>query len=186
MVYEFVNCLQQEILELLPEGEKQEIGQRLLPPVELIRLCLKSQNRELSLRAFDVFAWTSSSFLRSNTSLLEECWRNAADQDEWEKIHQTSVAEGLSDEETLSKLRETVLLRASSRCYGPEAGTFEGGFDEVLPLRQESSDVQMTSSVEAILMQHRSFPDADKLMVTAIMLGSLPVDSRLEVPSPME
>lgn len=180
--------MQEEILKLLPEAEKQEIGQRLLPPAELITLCLKSQNRELSLLAFDVFAWTSSSFLKSNTSLLEECWRNAANQDEWEKIHRISVAEGLSDVETLWKLRETVLFQASSRCYGPEAETYEGGFEEVLPLRQESSEVPMSSSsVEAILMQHRSFPDADKLMVTAIMLGIVPVDPRFgEGPSPME
>ncbi|GJZ72097.1 hypothetical protein Tco_0635948, partial [Tanacetum coccineum] len=62
--------------------------------------------------------------------------------------------------------------------------TYEGGFEEVIPLRQESLE---GSSVEGILMQHRSFPDAGKLMVTAIMLGSVVVDTAPEDgPAPME
>lgn len=183
--------LQEIILELLPEDERQNIGQRqLLPPMDLIELCLKNQTRELSLRAFDIFAWTSFSFLKSNTSLLEECWRNASNQDDWEKLYQASVAEGWSDEETLSILQDTVLFQASSRCYGPNAITFEGSFSEVLPLRQESSELLnpkgTASSVETILMQHKDFPDAGKLMLTAIMLGSVQGDIIMEEPSPME
>lgn len=171
--------LQEEILNLLPdEEEKQNIGQRLLPPADLIELCLKSENNDLSLLAFDVFAWTSSSFLKSNTSLLEDCWRIAANQDQWDQIYQSSIAEGWSDEETLGILRDTALFQASSRCYGPKAEMFEGGFDEVLPLRQENSELskESNSTVEAILMQHKNFPDAGKLMLTAVMLGSVQVD----------
>lgn len=184
--------LQEDILKLLPDDEeKQNIGNRLLPPADLIELCLKSLSRELSLLAFDVFAWTSSSFLKSNRSLLDECWRNVANQDDWGTIYQTSEAEGWSDEETLQHLSETMLFQASSRCYGPEAETIEGGFDEVLPLRQENSEISMLkdmgSSVEGILMQHKDFPEAGKLMLMAIMLGMGQVSTQMEeVPSPME
>lgn len=180
--------LQQEILKLVPDDEEtREIAEKLLPPADLIQLCLKIENKKPALHAFDVFAWTSLSFLRCNTSLLEECWKHAANQDDWETINQESMAKGLSDEEILEVLRETALFQASRRCYGPEAETYEGGFEEVLPLRQESSEVSMGSSVEAILMQHRSFPDAGKLMVTAIVLGSVAADERSEDgPSPME
>ncbi|KAK3010502.1 hypothetical protein RJ639_011771 [Escallonia herrerae] len=187
--HSFLPLMQEEILEVLGD-KKQKIGQRLLPPVDLIELCLKSRSVEVSLRAFDVLAWTSASFLKCNTSLLEECWRNAANQDNWEGIYQTSIAEGWSDEETLENLRETVLFQASSRCYGPEAETFEGGFDEVLPLRQENAELStpkdMISSVEAILTQHKDFPVAGKLMLTAIMLGSVQGGTTEEGPSPME
>ncbi|KAL0445240.1 UNVERIFIED_CONTAM: Nuclear pore complex protein [Sesamum latifolium] len=192
--------VQEEILRLIPDNEeKQSIEQRLLPPVDLIELCLKIQNRELSLRAFDLFAWTSASFLRSNTSLLEECWRNAANQDDWQSLHQRSITEGWSDETTLEVLKETILFQASSKCYGPYAETFEGKFEEVLPLRQESSEhpnlKDTSSSVESVLMQHKDFPDAGKLMLTAIMLGSIWVASTADCgpagmdydgPSPME
>ncbi|CAK9180410.1 unnamed protein product [Ilex paraguariensis] len=183
--------LQEEILVLFPDNEeKQHVRQRLLLPVDLIELCLTSQNRELSLRAFDVFAYTSSSFLKCNTSVLEECWRNAANQDDWERLYQTSIDEGWSDEETLQTIRETILFQASSRCYGPEAENYEGGFDEVLPLRQENleppTSKDMVSSVEAILMQHKDFAVAGKLMLTAIMLGSYQVDAGMEEsPTPM-
>lgn len=181
--------MQQEILKLVPEDEEtQELAQKLLPPADLIQLCLNYPNKQLALYAFDVFAWTSLSFLRCNTSLLEECWKNAANQDDWEAINQTTVAKGLTDEETLEVLKETALFQASRRCYGPDAETYEGGFEQVLPLRQESMEISMGgSSVEGILMQHRSFPDADKLMVTAIMLGSVAAEGMLEDgPSPME
>ncbi|KAA8524828.1 hypothetical protein F0562_011251 [Nyssa sinensis] len=101
------------------------------------------------------------------------------------------LSEGWSDEETLQILRETTLFKASSRCYGPEAETFEGGFDEVLPLRQEKLDLptlrNMGSCVETILMQHKDFPDAEKLMLTAVMLGIAKDDTRVEKdPSLME
>lgn len=128
--------------------------------------------------AFDIFAWTSTSFRETHRKLLGECWRNAADQDNWNRLYQVSVAEGWSDEETLKHLRETTVFKASSRCYGEGAAeTFGEGFDVVLPLRQENENVEGSSlkdcggSVEAILMQHKHFPEAGKLMVTAIMLG---------------
>ncbi|PWA97689.1 nucleoporin, Nup133/Nup155-like protein [Artemisia annua] len=130
--------LQQEISELLPDDEEtQDIAHKLLPPADLIQLCLRIQNKQVALYAFDIFAWTSLSFLRCNTSLLEECWKNATNQDDWETINQTSVSKGLSDEENLEVLKETALFQASRRCYGSESETYEGGFEEVLPLRQE-------------------------------------------------
>lgn len=176
------HLLQEEILRFIPDNEeKQSIEQRLLPPIDLIELCLKIQNRELSLRAFDLFAWTSASFIRSNTSLLEECWRNAANQDDWQSLRQMSITEGWSDERTLEVLKETILFQASSKCYGHYAETFEGKFEDMLPMRQESSEhpnlKDTSSSVELVLMQHKDFPDAGKLMLTAIMLGSVWVAS---------
>lgn len=183
--------LQEETLKLLPENEEtRKIGERILPSLELIQLCLGSQHRELSILAFDVFACSTSSFIKSNASLLEECWRNAANQDEWGKIYQTSMIEGWSEEETHGYLKETVLFQASHRCYGPNAASLEGGFEEVLPLRQENTNhlsLKETGSVEAILMQHKDFPEAGKLMLTAIMLGTVQADSTVEgSPSPME
>ncbi|PIN17536.1 hypothetical protein CDL12_09814 [Handroanthus impetiginosus] len=192
--------LQEEILRHIDDNEeKQSMEQKLLSPIDLIEQCLKIQNRELALRAFDVFSWTSASFLRSNTSLLEECWRNAANQDDWGKLHQMSITEGWSDERTFEILKEKILFQASSQCYGPDAETFEGRFDEVLPLRQESSELSnfkdTGSSLEAVLMQHKDFPDAGKLMVTAIMLGSVwgsssedgsPTGMNYDEPYPME
>ncbi|GAB2256855.1 hypothetical protein Droror1_Dr00022914 [Drosera rotundifolia] len=172
---------QEEILKVLPDGEeKQKIGHHLLPPGDLIRLCLKAPTPELLLKALDIFAWTSFSFRSRNTTLLEECWKVAIDLDDWEKLHQFSVAEGWSDVDTLRVLNNTVLFQASQRCYGPESESFKGGFDEVLPLRLETmepSDLMgSASSVEMILMQHKDFPDAGKLMLTAVMLGSARAD----------
>uniref|UniRef100_A0A2N9HRM5 Nucleoporin Nup133/Nup155-like N-terminal domain-containing protein n=1 Tax=Fagus sylvatica TaxID=28930 RepID=A0A2N9HRM5_FAGSY len=182
--------LQEEIIQLLPTEEKQCVERHLLRPEELIKLCLKRQDAKLSLCAFDVFAWTSSSFRKTHRNLLEECWKNAADQDDWSELYQASTAQGWSDEETLQNLRETVLFLASNRCYGPNAETFGEGFDEVLPLRLENADppvLRDSSSVESILMQHNDFPEAGKLMLTSIMLGSVQDDTRLEGgPSPME
>lgn len=85
-----------------------------------------------------------------------------------------------------------MLFQASSRCYGPNAETFGEGFEEVLALRQENVDEPLLlrdsgSSVEAILMQHKSFPEAGKLMLTAIVFGSVQDDTGLEEgPLPME
>ncbi|XP_021724504.1 nuclear pore complex protein NUP133-like [Chenopodium quinoa] len=183
---------QEDILELYPDDiEKQKIGQRLLPPWDLIKLCLKGQTPELLLRAFDVFAWTSSSFRKSNKSLLVDCWKSAVDQDDWEKLYQFSITEGWSDEDTMRVLQKTMLFLAARRCYGPESDIYEGSFDEVLPLRQESSELSSlkdsSCSVEAILMQHKDFSDAGKLMLTALMSGSAQVDtSRADGPIPME
>lgn len=143
------------------------------------------------MQAFDVFACTSSSFRKSHRNLLEECWKNAANLDDWVQLYQASIAEGWSEGETLQQLRDTLLFQASSRCYGPDVETIDEGFDEVLPLRQENMEVltlkDMSSSVEAILMQHKDFPYAGKLMLTAIMLGSVKVDvEEREGPLPME
>ncbi|KAK9691265.1 hypothetical protein RND81_09G185600 [Saponaria officinalis] len=183
---------QEDVLQLLPDDiEKQQIGKRLLPPWELIRLCLKGRTPELLLRAFDVFAWTSASFRKSNKSFLEECWKMAVDQDDWEKLYQFSIAEGWSEDDTIHVLKKTMLYQAARRCYGPESDSYEGGFYDILPLRQESFEISSVkdsgSSVEAILMQHKDFSDAGKLMLTAVMLGSANVDmSHDEEPTPME
>lgn len=175
-------------MEHLDEESKQNIGKQLLHPEDLITLCLSSKKPGLTLRAFEIFAWTSSSFRRRHRALLEECWKSAADENDWGELYRASTAEGWSDEEMLGVLRSTALFQASSRCYGPEAETFEEGFDEVMPLRQEESGSRdLECSVEAILMQHKFFPDAGKLMLTAIELGSLQGTSRSENgPVPME
>ncbi|KAJ9176795.1 hypothetical protein P3X46_012073 [Hevea brasiliensis] len=184
--------LQEEIVKVLQaNGAETYDGQQLFRPEELIELCLEAESPELSLLAFDVFAWASSSFRRSHRNLLEECWKNAADQDDWGKLHQASIDEGWSEEETLQQLKDTVLFQASSRCYGPQAETIEEGFEVVLPLRKENSEAStmkdLDFSVEAILMQHKDFPDAGKLMLTAIMLGSVQDDVKAEEgPSSME
>ena len=184
--------MQEEIIEFFPDDEtKKIIGERLLNPEELIKLCLEMKSPELSLCAFDVFAWTSTSFRKAHKNLLEECWKNAADQEDWSELYQASTMEGWGDEETLQNLKHTALFKASSRCYGPLAETFGDGFDQVLPLRQKASEPQIMkdsgSSVEAILMQHKDYPDAGKLMLTAIMLGSLQDEPNEEEGStPME
>lgn len=187
------NLLQEEIIRLIPKDEvvKKGMEQQLLPPRDLIELCLEAEIPELSLLAFEVLAWTSSSFRKANRSLLEECWKCAANQDDWGKLYEASIAEGWSDEDTLRVLRETMLFQAANRCYGPGAETYEGGFDEVLALRQENMEITdlkySGGSVEAILMQHKDFPDSGKLMVTAVMLGSVQIDVRsYDGPSPME
>lgn len=187
------NLLQEELVKFLPDdGTKQSVGERLLNPEELIKLCLEMKISELSLCAFDVFAWTSSSFRKAHKKLLEECWKNAADLDDWTELYQASTIEGWSDDETLQNLKHTVLFKASSRCYGPLAETFGEGFDQVLPLRLETLEPTIMkdsgSSVEAILMQHKDYPEAGKLMLTAIMLGSLEDDNGEEEggPTPME
>ncbi|KAM7275468.1 hypothetical protein ACFE04_017334 [Oxalis oulophora] len=181
--------LQEEVVP--SDSEATQYNHQLLSPVELIKLCLEDESPELALRAFDVFAWTSSSFWKTHQNLLEECWRNAANQDDWEQLYQASVSEGWSEEETLSQLKHTLLFQASNKCYGIHAETFDGSFDEVLPLRRENpEDVSVlnysSSSVEAILMQHKDFPDAGKLMLSAIMLGCVQEDDILEGPMLME
>ncbi|XP_042516984.1 nuclear pore complex protein NUP133 isoform X2 [Macadamia integrifolia] len=182
--------LQEEIGKLLPDDLKSQVlGSQLFTPGELIELCLKGQTPMLSLRAFDVFAWTNSSFRKSNRSLLEECWRSIANQDDWGSIYQASIDEGWSEEETLRILRGTFLFQASYKCYGPEAATYEGGFDEVLPLTQNEPQIpgkHVVCSVEGIMLQHKDFPEAGKLMLTALMLGKLGSDMKVENYSPME
>ena len=161
------------------------IEDQLLHPEDLIKLCLEGEDRELSLSAFDVFAWTSSSFRKIHRKLLEDGWKKAASQDSYR-------AEGWSDQEILQNLKNTILFQASSRCYGPQSETFEEGFGQVFSLRQENMETSilgdMSSSVQTILMQHKDFPVAGKLMLMAIMLGSEHCgDIRIEEgPSPME
>lgn len=148
--------------------EKQEP----LSALDLIRSCLikeGSSRRDLSLKAFEVFAWTSSSFRESNRSLLEECWLNAADQDNWPTIYQESLSEGWTDELICPSLQETVLYKASRICYGSDAQVFDGTFEDVLPLCGE--DGPSSPSVEQVLLQHRYFPDAGKLILTALIMG---------------
>jgi nuclear pore complex protein Nup133 len=161
--------LQEEIVEGDRETkEKQEP----LGALDLIRGCLRKEGRskrDLSLKAFEVFAWTNSSFREFNRSLLEECWLNAADQDDWPAIYQASLSEGWTDELVHQSLQETVLYNASSRCYGSDAQVFEGAFEDVLPLCGE--DGSSSPSVEQVLLQHRYFPDAGKLMLTAVVMG---------------
>ncbi|KAL6010258.1 hypothetical protein ACLOJK_000689 [Asimina triloba] len=168
--------LQEKVISSLSHDDQKLESTKLLSPSELIKICLKSKSRELSLQVFDVFAWTSSSFRHSNKSLLEACWKNAADQDDWVHLYQASLEEGWGDEESLQHLKETVLFQAANRCYGAGAQVLEGVFDEVLPLWQEDAEGQMmnvASSVEGVLMQHDAFPDAGKLMLAAIMIVKL-------------
>ncbi|KAM3314756.1 hypothetical protein ACQJBY_033510 [Aegilops geniculata] len=166
--------LQEEIVQHDPEYAQGKHASKLLPPSELIEMCMK-RGRELSLKAFEVFAWTGSSFRSSNKGLLEACWTNAADQDDWVELSQASVSEGWSDEVIQESLQGTVLFNASRLCYSSDAEVFDGTFEEVLPVRKE--DVQARGleakcfSVEEVLMQHDAFPDAGKLMMTAVVMG---------------
>ncbi|XP_057725373.1 nuclear pore complex protein NUP133 [Arachis stenosperma] len=183
--------LQEQVMEGFRSiKDKQLVEHQLLHPEDLIKLCLEGEGPEFSLWAFDVFAWTSASFRKVYRRLLEDCWRKAASQDDWSKLHDSYIVEGWSDEETLQNLKSTILFQASSRCYGPGAATFEEGFDQVLPLRQENMETpgDTSSSVEAILMQHKDFPVAGKLMLMAIMLGCEEGGDTTyeEGPSPME
>jgi nuclear pore complex protein Nup133 len=96
------------------------------------------RDRELSLKAFEVFAWTSSSFRSSNRGLLENCWMNAANQDDWVQLSQASISEGWSDE----VIQESCLKEWSSSTpqgcvIAPDAVVFDGTFEEVLPSRKE-------------------------------------------------
>lgn len=153
----------------------QTNADHLLRPEDLIKLCLENPTPETILLAFDVFAWTGSAFRNNNSSLLEECWKAAADLDDWEKLVEFSITEGWVDDQTIHVLEDTILFQASKRCYGPFSESIEGGFADVLPLRNEDSPegeaLRDNVSVESIIMQHRDFPDAAKLMLTAISLG---------------
>lgn len=181
-ITERMSLLQEEIMVVLQDEEvKQSVEKRLLCPDELVGLCLQSGDRGLALRVFDVFACTSSSFRKSHVNLLEECWRNAADQDHWAQLYQASVDEGWSDEEMVQRLKQTLLFLASNRCYGPQSEAIEDGFDQVLPLRLENAeDPESGSSVEGILMHHPDYSIAGKLMLMAIMLGTVQDDSQID------
>ncbi|CAH2051524.1 unnamed protein product [Thlaspi arvense] len=182
--------LQEEITKAIPS--KDGTRNRLFRPEELIEVCLSIQGRWTAVKAFEVFAWTSCSFRENHRSLLEECWRNAADQDDWDRLHQAATSEGWSDKETLQNLRNTALFQASKTCYGPNRvnNTFDGDFAQVLPLRRESPEKNVTtSSVEDVLMNHKDFAEAGKLMLTAIMLVCVEeegITAEDEFSSPME
>ncbi|KAG2307089.1 hypothetical protein Bca4012_083945 [Brassica carinata] len=177
--------LQEEITKALPSDEKRN---QLFRPEELIEICLSIQGRWTAVKAFEVFAWTSCSFREKHKSLLEECWRNAADQDDWDRLHQASTNEGWSEKETLQNLKNTALFQASKRCYGPNrVNDFDGDFEQVLPLRRENPE-DKTSSVEDVLISHKDFAEAGKRMLTAIMLGCVEEEAieAEDLSSPME
>uniref|UniRef100_A0A1J3JRK3 Nuclear pore complex protein NUP133 n=1 Tax=Noccaea caerulescens TaxID=107243 RepID=A0A1J3JRK3_NOCCA len=178
--------LQEEITKALPnDGETRK---RLFRPANLVDICLSIQGRWTAIKAFEVFAWTSCSFRENHKSLLQECWRNAAEQDDWDRLHQASTNEGWSDKETLQNLRSTALFQASKTCYGTNrANAFDGDFAQVLPLRRENPEYSI-SSVEDVLMSHKDFGEAGKLMLTAIMLGCVEEEGVVaeELSSPME
>jgi nuclear pore complex protein Nup133 len=137
-------------------------------------MCLR-RDQELSFKAFEVFALTSPSFRSSNRGLLEACWMNATDQDDWVKLSEASTLEGWSDEVIEESLQATVLFKASRLCYSPDAVVYDGTFEDVLPVKKE--DVHLRGleskclSVEEVLMQHKDFPDTGKLMMTAVIMG---------------
>lgn len=86
-------------------------------------------------------------------------------------------------------LRKTMLFQAASKCYGPESDTYEGSFFEVLPLKEEMSEVpsmKEVGSVEGILMRHKDYAEAGKLMLTALMLGAQVDDEESNGPIPMD
>lgn len=175
--------LQEEIVQHDPEYAQVKSTNTLLGPSELIEMCLR-RDRELSLKAFEVFALTSSSFRSSNRGLLEACWMNATDQDDWVKLSEASMSEGWSDEVIEESLQATVLFKASRLCYSPDAVVYDGTFEDVLPVKKE--DVHLRGleskclSVEEVLMQHEDFPDAGKLMMTAVIRGKEPIFTATE------
>lgn len=166
--------LQEEIVQHDPEYQQPKYTNTLHGPSELIEMCLK-KDRELAIKAFEIFASTSSSFRSSNRGLLEACWMNAANQDDWVKLLQASTSEGWSDEVIQESLQGTVLFQASKLCYSLDARVYDGTFEDVLPVKKE--DVHLRGlerkclSVEEVLMQHKDFPDAGKLMMTAVIMG---------------
>lgn len=143
-----------------------------------MEVCLKSENRDLLLKAFHIFAWGGDLFRRSNKSLLETAWLKAADQDDWIMMRQVSERDGWSDEQHIEALQNTVLYQAAKRCYSEECFRRGGSFQQVLPLLQEeaeeiescTSDLDI-ESVETILMQHRDFPEAGQAMLAAVRMG---------------
>ncbi|CAA0831101.1 Nuclear pore complex protein NUP133 [Striga hermonthica] len=164
--------VQEEIMRLLhdDDGLKQIMVQQLPGPLDLIEMCLRIKKRELSLRPFDIFLWMSASYLRSYAIILGECWRNAASQDDWERLYGLSMTEGWSDERTSKVLEKTVLFHAARKCYGPRSKNFNVKFEEVLPLRKGRN---IGMSVEEVIMERKDYHGAGKLMLTAILLGSV-------------
>ncbi|CAA0831091.1 Nuclear pore complex protein NUP133 [Striga hermonthica] len=168
--------VQGEIMRFVDDGmAKKFMVQKLLGSLDLIRTCLRIKKRELSLRPFDIFLWMNASFLRSYAIFLEECWRNDASQDDWERLYSLSMTEGWSDERTFKALEKTVLFHASRKCYGPRSKKFNMKFDEVLPLRKGRNIGASVEQViiEEVIMEHKDYPHVGKLMLTAILLASV-------------
>jgi nuclear pore complex protein Nup133 len=167
--------VQEEIVQHDPEYAQAKYTSMLIDPSKLIEMCLK-RDQELSLKAFEVFASTNSSFRTSNRGLLEACWINATNQDDWVKLSEASMSEGWSDEVIQESLQGTVLFKASRLCYSPDSVVlYDGTFEDVLPVKKEDIHLRGLEckclSVEEVLMQHKDFPDAGKLMMTAVIMG---------------
>jgi len=167
--------LQEEIVQHDPEYAQAKYTSTLIDPSKLIEMCLK-RDQELSLKAFEVFASTNSSFRTSNRGLLEACWINATNQDDWVKLSEASMSEGWSDEVIQESLQGTILFKASGLCYSPDSVLlYDGTFEDVLPVKKEDIHLRGLESkclsVEEVLMQHKDFPDAGKLMMTAVIMG---------------
>ncbi|CAA0831089.1 Nuclear pore complex protein NUP133, partial [Striga hermonthica] len=169
--------VQEEIMRFLHDDDMDMrfMAQQLLDPKDLIRTCLRIKKRELSLRPFDIFLWMNASFLRTYAMYFEECWKNAASQDDWERLYSLSMTEGWSDERTFKALEKTVLFHAARKCYGPRSKNFNVKFDEVLPLRKGRNIGPSVEQViiEEVIMEHKDYPHVGKLMLTAILLGSV-------------
>ena len=86
------------------------------------------------------------------------------------------MSEGWSDEVIQESLQGTVLFKASRLCYSPDSVVlYDGTFEDVLPVKKEDIHLRGLESkclsVEEVLMQHKDFPDAGKLMMTAVIMG---------------
>ncbi|KAI3902170.1 hypothetical protein MKW92_051961 [Papaver armeniacum] len=160
--------LQEVIVRLLSDNEEKQDCDRLLPPGDLIELCLRVKSQNYHCWHLTYLHGPAPPFSKSSRSLFEECWKNAADQDDWGKLYQ-SVERNCS----LSRLQTSV---------GPEAETYEGGFEEVMPLQRIMSWLPWKDNtgltVEGILIW----------MLTAINLGKLGAEMVVEEdgPTPME
>ncbi|KAH7276894.1 hypothetical protein KP509_39G025700 [Ceratopteris richardii] len=149
----------------------------VLTPRQLVEICLKSDNRNLFLRLFHVFAWGGDIFRKSNRSLLEAAWLKAVDFDDWIMMRQVSERDGWSDEQHVEALHNTVLYEAARCCYS----CFQkgGSFENVLPLLCEETEEGVEfKSVETILMRHADFPEAGQIMIAAIQMGSSTEDAK--------
>ncbi|KAI5071016.1 hypothetical protein GOP47_0013267 [Adiantum capillus-veneris] len=164
-----------EMLEVQAEAYHLNISEEddVLTPRQLVEMCLRSDNPDLILRAFHVFAWGGDIFRRSNKSLLEAAWLKAADQDDWILMREVSERDGWSDEQHVEALQNTALYQAAKCCYSGAYLQKGGSFEDVLPLLQEEMggiDTEV-ESVETILMQHRDFPEAGQAMLVAVQMG---------------
>ncbi|KAL3700888.1 hypothetical protein R1sor_018910 [Riccia sorocarpa] len=161
--------------------EKEVVSDDVLSPLQLIEAFLKSGDRDLVVRAFEVFAYAGDSFRSSNRSLLEAAWLHAADQDNWASMKDVSEEMGWSDEHYWLTLQASLLCQISARCYSKNASYYGSPFQDFLPLfesdRTEEDNPRIlksetaATSVEAILRQHKDFSDAGEAMLTALRIG---------------